>query len=383
MSGAIRNDKENNDVDARFTGRLEPVATDPAQQAALLPVLHPRDSHAATLVETTDGDLVCAWFNGPKEGDRETNIVVSRLPAGSDTWTTPDLVAADPDRSEQNPVLFRVPSGQLWLMHTSNEPHRRPTAHIVKRTSDDGGVTWSEPEILFVGLGLYLRMPPVFMPDGSWVLPTYQVEDGVEYSAAVITTDEGATWDIRRVPGSRDRVQMSISPLADGSLLAYYRSRAADRIYASTSTDLGRTWTEPVKTVLPNNNSSLQQITLADGRLVVIFNDATLERDQFRFVPAGDGWRKKAVRTPLTLAMSSDGGQTWPHWRNLQLADIEYKDREVGYSYPTVLQTSDGMLQVAYSYLRKTIRHVCIAPEWIMQDSGELEIDTTEDVTTA
>jgi predicted neuraminidase len=80
--------------------------------------------------------------------------------------------------------------------------------------------------------------------------------------------------------------------------------------------------------------------------------------------------------------MSEDGGLTWPHWRNLQVADIEYKDAQAGYSYPTVLQTSDGYLQVAYSYLRKTIKHVRLAPEWISQHVEDLDLDTTEDVTT-
>lgn len=370
------------EMDPRFTGRLEPLATDPAQHVALLPVLHPRDSHAATLAETTGGDLVCAWFNGPGEGEPGTNVVVSRLPAGADTWETPQLIAADPDRSEQNPVLFRTPRGELWLLHTSNEPHDRTTAHVLKRTSTDG-VSWSEPEVLFPGPGFFLRNPPVFQSDGSWLLPAYQVDAEGEYSVVAISTDEGRDWDVREVPGSRHRVQMSISPLADGTLLGFFRSRASDRIYASRSSDLGRTWSEPSRSMLPNNNSALQQITLADGRLVVVFNDATLERDQFRFVPSGGGWRKKAVRTPLTLAMSEDGGQTWPHWRNLQVADIEYKDAQAGYSYPTVLQTSDGNLQVAYSYLRKTIKHVRIAPEWIGADSHDLELDTTEDVTTA
>jgi len=74
---------------------------------------------------------------------------------------------------------------------------------------------------------------------------------------------------------------------------------------------------------------------------------------------------RKTLRTPLTLALSEDDGATWPHWRNLQVQDEEYRDNEFGYSYPTLLQTRDGRLHVAYSYLRKTIKHVILAPEWI------------------
>jgi len=74
-------------IDPRFDGRIR-------EGAALLPTIHPGDSHAATLVETAAGDLLCAWFNGPGEGEPETRIVLSRLPAGSDTWTEPVRVTS-------------------------------------------------------------------------------------------------------------------------------------------------------------------------------------------------------------------------------------------------------------------------------------------------
>ncbi|WP_154792557.1 sialidase family protein [Occultella kanbiaonis] len=368
-------------MDPRLTGRLTPSATDPRLREALLPVLHDVDSHAATLAETSGGDLLCAWFNGPQEGDRETNVVLARLAAGTDEWSRPVLIAADPDRSEQNPVLFRAPDGRIWLLHTSNTPHDRTDAHVLVRTSEDG-LTWSDPRTLFAGPGFFLRNPPLFLPDGTWLLPAYQVDAGGEYSVVARSTDDGHSWQVVEVPGSRHRVQMSIAPRPDGGLLGLFRSRAADRAYSSESTDLGRTWTPPVRTALANNNSALHHIALADGRLAAVFNDATMERDQFRFVPSGDGWRKKAVRTPLTLAVSEDGGRTWPLQRNLQVADIEYKDAPVGYSYPAMIQTSDGALQVAYSYLRKTIKHVRLEPDWIAgEQEGGLALDTTGDAT--
>ena len=59
-------------IDPRFDGRIR-------EGAALLPTIHPGDSHAATLVETHAGDLLCAWFNGPGEGEPDTNIVLSAL----------------------------------------------------------------------------------------------------------------------------------------------------------------------------------------------------------------------------------------------------------------------------------------------------------------
>ncbi|QDP97088.1 hypothetical protein FOE78_15170 [Microlunatus elymi] len=353
------------ELDPRFDGVLRPGADDQRTEA-LLPILHPGDSHAASLAETADGDLLCAWFNGPQEGDPGTNVVISRLPAGGDRWQQPILIAADSEHSEQNPVIFTDPEGTVWLLHTSNTPHDRRDAIVYARTSDDGGRSWSARWAL-MGPGVFLRNPPLFQPDGSWLLPVYRVTDQGEYSVAAISTDHGQTWTEHVVDDSLGRVQLSVAPRTDGSLLGLLRSRDADRIYATGSDDLGRSWTRPVRTELPNNNSAIQLLRLTDGRLVVIFNDATLERDQFRWVDGPDGplTRKKPLRTPLTLAVSTDDGRTWPIRRNLQNADLEHRDRPMGYSYPALLQTRDGRLQAAYSMLRKTIKHVVFAPDWL------------------
>jgi predicted neuraminidase len=62
--------------------------------------------------------------------------------------------------------------------------------------------------------------------------------------------------------------------LEPGQLIAFFRSRRADNICVSHSPDYGRTWTEPERTVLPNNNSSIQAIKLAGGAIAVVFNHA-------------------------------------------------------------------------------------------------------------
>lgn len=362
-------------MDSRFTGELLPSPDDPELTEALLSVIAEGDSHAITLAElpTLDdngkGDLLGAWFNGPGEGEPGTHVVVARLPQGSGGWEPPVLIASDPERSEQNPVLFVDPSGTVWLLHTSNEPHDQKSAHVVARTSDDLGRTWSSPWVLFKGPGFFLRNPPLFQSDGSWLLPAYYCTPEGEHSLVVISEDQGRSWTEYPVPDSLGRVQLTIAPRADGSLLGLFRSRQADRIYASESQDLGRTWSSPVRTALPNNNSAVQVTALTDGSLALIFNDATLERDQFRWVGEGDGLRKKALRTPLTVAISDDGGRTWPFSRNVQMADLEYRGNEMGYSYPAILQTSDGRLQIAYSFLRKTIKHVQLDPSWIRKGS--------------
>ncbi|MEU8396930.1 sialidase family protein [Nonomuraea sp. NPDC048892] len=345
--------------DPRFDGVVRPTGGPsgglPGAREALLPAPHGPDNHAANLLRTGGGELLCTWFSGPQEGDPGTNVVLSRLTG--DRWEQPLLVAADPLRSEQNPVLFEDGGGRVWLLHTSSEPHDQTTAHVVARESADAGRTWSEPRVLFSRPGVFVRHPPVVLDDGTWVLPAYHCTAGGDHSVVEVSADGGRTWSEHEVPASADLVQMTIARRPDGRLLAMFRDRRAGRIHAATSSD-GRAWSAPERTGLPNNDSSVQLTRLGDGRLALVYNDASLERGQFRWVTKHGERRKKALRTPLAVAVSEDGGATWPHRRILQDADAEYRRSELGYSYPSVTEGREGRLDVAFSYLRKTIKYL-------------------------
>jgi predicted neuraminidase len=184
---------------------------------------------------------------------------------------------------------------------------------------------------------------------------------------------------------------MNIVPARDGGLLAFFRSRWADRIYRTRSDDGGLTWQTPQATVLPNNNSSIQALRLQDGRLAIIFNassaaDATgrreslyeeLDDDDASAVATSEApvpqrrsfWG--APRAPLTLALSEDDGLTWPWQRHLETGDgwcmsnnsEQRLNRE--YSYPSLRQTADGALHLAYTVFRQHIRHVRVMPDWV------------------
>lgn len=79
-----------------------------------------------------------------------------------------------------------------------------------------------------------------------------------DVSAVKISSDCGKSWRDVAVPESLGCVHMSITPLPDGRLAAFFRSRWADHIWFSQSSDQGESWSAPVPTTLPNNNSSIQ-----------------------------------------------------------------------------------------------------------------------------
>jgi predicted neuraminidase len=190
---------------------------------------------------------------------------------------------------------------------------------------------------------------------------------------------------------------MNIVPAADGKLIAFFRSRWADFIYTTSSVDGGLTWSTPVPTELPNNNSSIQALRLKDGRLAMIFNhssalDATERRASLYDELEDDDASKHDVksshvsnerrafwgapRAPMTLALSEDDGQTWPWKRHLEVGDgycmsndsARRVNRE--YSYPSLRQTADGALHVAYTVFRQHIRHAKVMPDWIFSNAA-------------
>ena len=80
-----------------------------------------------------------------------------------------------------------------------------------------------------------------------------------------------------------------------------------------------------------------------------------------------------APRAPMTLALSTDDGLTWPWQRNLEVGDgwCMSNDSEQGrnreYSYPSLRQDADGTLHLAYTVFRQHIRHVRLQPDWATQ----------------
>ena len=99
-------------------------------------------------------------------------------------------------------------------------------------------------------------------------------------------------------------------------------------------------------TSLPNNNSGTDAVTLQDGRQLLVYNHVK---------PAADLPGGKGPRTPLNVAFSKDG----INWQ----AALILEDSPISqYSYPSVIQSSDGMVHVVYTWKRERVKHVLIDP---------------------
>lgn len=387
-------------VTAIRDGIINQHEQDARLETAMLPSSCPQN-HAANLLPLPDGSLMCVWFGGTQEGVADISVWGSRLLPGSRQWSDAVKLSDDASRSEQNPVLFLAPDNVLWLLWTAQISGNQDTAIVRYRQSTDLGQTWGEIATLLDKPGTFIRQPITVLDNGNWLLPVFycRTQPGEKWvgnddiSAVKISSDCGKTWRDVEVPQSLGCVHMNITTLPGGTLVALFRSRWADNIYYSQSVDNGESWSVPEPTELPNNNSSIQVTTLASGELALVFNhmSAAGARERraslYDEIDDGDNSRKEpevtsgrsafwgAPRAPMTVAISADGGKTWPWQRNLDEGDgycmtnnsLDKRNRE--FSYPSIKQGADGTLHIAYTWFRQAIKYVHVSPEWVKESA--------------
>lgn len=313
-----------------------------------------RSCHAPTLAETSEG-LVSAWFGGSREGASDVGIWVSREQSGS--WSEPVRVAVGSDEGSRpapcwNPVLFPLKGGPLLLFYKVGPSPREWWGEWI--SSQDDGKSWGPASRLGNGrLGPLIgpvKNKPILLGDTLLLCPssTERIEAG-----EVFWTVHFERMNLRdrswRVSGPindgsvYDIIQPTILCHSDGSLQALCRSRQ-DVIVQSWSTDQGRSWSNPSPASLPNPNSGIDGITLSDGRHLLVFNPTR----------RGSSGNDRGI---LVVAVSGDGVKWETVWT------LENKQGE--YSYPAVIQTTDGLIHISYTYNRKAIKHVVLDPAFL------------------
>ncbi len=326
---------------------------------AMIPPGNYKTAHAPALLELENGDLLCAWFAGSFEGSADISIVCARLPKGAAKWDAPVQVSHDRERSEQNPSLFFGPDKKVWAMYTAQldrvagKDNMQFTSVVRCQKSEDGGLTWGDYETVFPREGTFCRQPIQILSNGRWIFSNWlctDSKDGLtgDPTAFQISDDEGKTWQTVLMPDSSGTVHANVVELENGRLIAFMRSRAADFIYKSYSEDYGSTWTAPVPTPLPNNNSSISAIKLKSGRIAVAYNP-TQALNAKRGTIAWPG-----LRCPVAVALSEDSGETFPFIRYMErgegfMGELNRANNKQ-YEYPFLLQSRDGALHLAFAY---------------------------------
>jgi len=303
-------------------------------------------AHASTIAETPGG-IIAAWFGGTKEGYKDVCIWTSHLI--NNKWTAPAKVAEgiinDTTRYPcYNPVLFQVPGGELLLFYKIGPNVAGWTGWMMR--SKDNGKTWGQREALPNGFLGPIKNKPLLI-NGTLICPSSTEKNGWKVHFEY-TNDFGKTWTKSEDINDGkiiSAIQPSILTYKDDSMQILCRSKNRT-INESWSKDGGKTWSAMRASSLPNNNSGTDAVTLKDGRQLLVYNHVKPHDT----LPNGKG-----ARTPLNVAVSKDGND-WSAALILEDSPISQ------YSYPSVIQSKDGMVHIVYTWRRERIKYVKVDP---------------------
>ncbi|MFV0541517.1 MAG: exo-alpha-sialidase [Aestuariibaculum sp.] len=307
--------------------------------------------HAATIVETTNGDLVASWFGGTHERNPDVGIWLNKRKNGK--WAKAVEVANgvinDTLRYPTwNPVLYQIPEGDLMLFYKIGPSPSTWWGMLMRST--DNGETWSVPEKMPSGFLGPIKNKPELLSNGTLLLPSSAEENGWNLRMES-TPDYGKTWAMGDTlpKGSHNinAIQPSIL-LHDGGKLQQIGRTRNRHLFSTWSEDNGKTWSALELLNMPNNSSGTDAVTMKDGQHVLIYNHVWPNKDM-----------NKGYRSPLNIALSKDG----VNWE----AALVLEDSKISqYSYPAIIQGSDGMLHAIYTWRRQKIKYVKIDPNQLI-----------------
>lgn len=309
--------------------------------------------HASTLVETRRG-LVASWFGGTKEKHPDVGIWSSYHDGGE--WSSPRRLADGVQHGDQrhpcwNPVLFQPPGDAptLLFFKTGPDPQSWWGEMMV---SYDRGRSFRDRRRLPEGIDGPVRCKPILLPDGTLLSGSSTEYDGWTVHFEKVRLSDGqpaGTW--RRIGPINTKeefnaIQPTFLTHPGGKLQVLCRTKEGV-VATSFSEDGGETWSKMAALDLPNNNSGIEAVTLADGRHLLIYN---------HLGSGTTGWGRRGM---LNLAVSDDG-MTW------RKAGILEQEERGEFSYPAIIQTADGRVHMTWTWKRERIKHAIVDPDAIV-----------------
>ena len=299
-------------------------------------------SHASTIVQLPNGDMMAAWYSGKAEAAPDVAEWTSRFERKTGKWTTPRVLVNTPKLPEGNPVLFVGSDQKVYLYYATMEGMGWASCSLKYIVSDDGGISFGPFQFFRKQWGWLPRNHVLALSTGELLFPLYrEIPASSEF---MISKDGGKTWDrageIKSRPGNE---QPAVVEFDDGTLMALMRASGRGKIWRSYSKDQGMTWSKPERTALPNPDAGIDLIRLKTGELVLAFNNSGFDR------------------TPLSIAVSKDNGKTWPIIKNVETDQAEY-------SYPSLCQDADGKIWLTYTWRRQAIGYAVFDRDWLLSN---------------
>jgi len=287
------------------------------------------------IVCSAEGTLLafCEGRRDSRSDSGDIDLVLRRSFDHGKTWGPLQVVSEDGPNTCGNPVpIVEASSGDIVLLMTRNpgdatereilEGTQPPRTVWLTRSNDDGA-TWAAPREISAevsrpdwrwyatgpGHGIQLRGGRLIAPANHSRGP-----DFAEWHSHVIYSDDGGhTWALGGVQTGYTN-ESTVLELADGRLYQNMRHyRDTNRRAISYSQDQGRTWgpvEEDEALIEPVCQASVLRYSKApgDANRVLFSNPASTRREM------------------LTIRMSEDETETWPHARVLHAGPAAYSD---------------------------------------------------------
>ncbi|WP_128112422.1 sialidase family protein [Polynucleobacter necessarius] len=330
--------------------------------ATWLPDTGAASVHAASLIPLKDGAIRAFWFAGSREGAADVSIYSAVFDPRANQWSAPtvvmDRIGTEKGLSRYiaklgNPVPSRLADGRLQLFFVTVSIGGWAGSSISSITSDDEGLTWSNPQRLIssplINLSTLVKSPAVQFSDGRLGLPAYH--EWVGRFGEFLRIDAGQVIDKRRMSSGRSAIQPLLFVNDPQDATAVFRQTRSSgkpkQIPVSYTQNSGQSWQVSEDLPIANPNSAVTGLTLNNGARLLVLNN--IEAGRYRLVllisdAKSDRWQ--------TIEVLEDDGA---------LADDQRKE----FSYPYLITVDGNDAHLVYTWDRKKIRHRYFSGAWL------------------
>lgn len=318
------------------------------------------------IITTDKGTLIAVYdIRYKNSGDLPGNIDVgmSRSIDGGQSWqpmkTIMDMGAPHENNGVGDPsVLFDPVTKKLFVAAlwskgnrsiAGSEPGLSPetTGQFVLVSSDDDGLTWSAPysitsQVKDPKWHIYFNGPGngIAMEDGTLVFPSQYWDEskkpGLPHSSIIYSDDHGKTWK-SGIGAKLNTTESQVVETTPGTLMLNMRDNRGEFRSVSTTSDLGKTWTEH-----PTSYNALPDPVCMASIIKAVVNVKGKKQEILFF----SNPNTVKGRYNISIQASLDLGETW-----MDANKILIDEREC-FGYSCLTKIDDNTIGILYEGTR-------------------------------
>lgn len=283
---------------------------------------NPRNSEG-DFITLRDGRILFVYshYTGNSASDHGSAFLAGRYSSDNGkTWTKEDrlIVQQEGTMNVMSVSLNRLQNGNIALFYLK----KNSTSDCIPllRLSSDDGNTWSEPIPCITDKKGYFVLNNdrvIQLKNGRIIMAValHQTPEEGKWSNngrlfSYYSDDNGQSWKAGAEVANPNNITLQepgLVELKSGDIMMIIRSSGGVQ-HKSYSKDKGLTWStvEPTNIKSPISPATIERIP-STGDLLMVWNNN-----------GGDNPAIKGKRTPLTIAVSKNDGETWEHIKNLE-----------------------------------------------------------------